>query len=601
MEMLKNKIKTIANKENITLREILGLFTCVNVEDLMCVLKDEINDNFEQLLTDNVFVQNYHLFFYSLIDAIDNFDDIYHIKSYVNITKKDLRQLIKPYTKEGKQKDGYYHTLHTMINNSCESIEAYIEAFKENTEEPETFKIMWFIITELKKPDYLFRIFELHPDYINTKNKDGIHLFKLLVEHIYANLRFWDNETLSYYKRVYVMFLESELLQISNETLFEILELSERNKMSTDPKVKQQVKFFINEINSHYELINKDSRITAIDHIGRKCPVESIEPDMSERVDLRNEFTISIDAVRTERIDTHLIDDAYTLNILENGDYELMIHIPDVDAFIEKDSRTDRYMRGLGESVYARTHKTPLIDYDLAESMSLTHGCDRPAITFKIILNAEGKIQSVDFLKTIVRVNYNLSTRQAEIFMKNNSDDRLFILNEFYKIAVMLRKLRKEKVGNRKKPAVIMDEMNIWPDLITAEYCLQNGITIPYKNYFGKRSARNVEHVSQCEEFATFKKLSATGKEILYSVFDIYNRVYYDTTFVANKSSNNRPIANVGNPLREYIALETNRVIKEIIIEGRKKQQYWEERVERDCIEYTETSARIKGLYNKNI
>ena len=34
-----------------------------------------------------------------------------------------------------------------------------------------------------------------------------------------------------------------------------------------------------------------------------------------------------------------------------------------------------------------------------------------------------------------------------------------------------------------------------------------------------------------------------------------------------------------------------------IIIEGRKKQQYWEERVERDCIEYTETSARIKGLY----
>ena len=61
MEILKNKIKTIANKENITLREILGLFTCVNVEDLMCVLKDEINDNFEQLLTDNVFVQNYHL------------------------------------------------------------------------------------------------------------------------------------------------------------------------------------------------------------------------------------------------------------------------------------------------------------------------------------------------------------------------------------------------------------------------------------------------------------------------------------------------------------------------------------------------------------
>ena len=599
MYLVKNKFKQIANKENITLREILGLFTCQSVSDLMCVLKEDVNDNFDVLLTDSEFVQNYHLFFYSLIDSLQIEDNLQDIKSYLDKTRKDLKELIKPYTKDGKQKDNYYHTLNLMLKEKLERITSYLETFKENSEQPEEFKIVWFVINELRKPDYLYRIFELHPNYINIKNKDSVHLFRALVEHIYANLRHWDEETIVYFKRIYVMFLESDALQLSNEDLFYILQLSEKNKMSSDPKIKQHVKFFINEINSHYEVINKDSRINAITHIGKTSPVETIEPDMTDRVDMRNEFTISIDAVRTEEVNNHLIDDAYTLKVLENGDYELYIHIPDVDAFIEKDSYTDRFMRSLGESVYARNYKTQLLAKEITDAISLVHGSDRPAITFKLHLDAEGNILDIDFMKTIVRVNYNISRRNAEIFMRQNSDERLFILNDFYKVSVMLRKLRKEKVGNRKKADVIMDEMNIWPDLITADYCMQNNIPIPYKNYFGKRSVRNVEHVSQCEEFAAVTGISETGKEILYSVFDIYHRVYYDKNFVANKSSKNKPIANVGNPLREYISLETDRVIKEIIIEGRKKHQYWEERVERDCIEYTETSARIKGLYHK--
>ena len=173
----------------------------------------------------------------------------------------------------------------------------------------------------------------------------------------------------------------------------------------------------------------------------------------------------------------------------------------------------------------------------------------------------------------------------------------LFMLNQLYEVSALLRKSRKETIGNRKKSEIIMDEMNIWPDILTAEYCLDQGIVFPFKNYFGNRSIRSVEHVTTCEEFAKREKISSENKDILYSVFDIYNRVYYDTNFVANKSSKNRPIGNVGNPLREYISLETDRMIKDVIISGIKNREYWAERLERDCIEYTETSAKIKQLY----
>ena len=184
--------------------------------------------------------------------------------------------------------------------------------------------------------------------------------------------------------------------------------------------------------------------------------------------------------------------------------------------------------------------------------------------------------------------------------MSNNSDKRLFVLNQLYDITSLMRKNRKEKIGKRSKPFVIMDEINIFMDLITADYFSENGIVFPYKNYLGKRSSRNVDDVSECEKFATLNSLSDEGKNILYNVFDINNRVYYDTVNHGNKSFNGVSAGNIGNPLREYISLETDRLIKDLVIENLGNYAYWEERILRDCIEYTETSAKIKGLYNKN-
>ena len=52
--------------------------------------------------------------------------------------------------------------------------------------------------------------------------------------------------------------------------------------------------------------------------------------------------------------------------------------------------------------------------------------------------------------------------------------------------------------------------------------------------------------------------------------------------------------------MREYISLETDRLIKDLIIDKLGNEDFWKERIERDCIEYTETSAKIKELYSMN-
>ena len=595
------KIKRIINNNNITLREIYAAFLCDNTADLVCMIKEEINDNMEELLHNDYFIQNYHLFFYTLIDLLGaNLEDYTHIKYLLSDTIKVAKCSLKKYTKKEENKDAFYHGVTSFIHNKLEGISSYIDAITSDLSELPLYKMLWFIITELKNVDYLFRIIELHPDYINLKNKEGESILKVLVEYIYANLKFWDSETIKYYERVFVLFLESDELVLTNDEIISILEMSENNLISTPIDKKKYIKFIINEINSHYEIINKDARVNAISHTNKIVTQELIIPSFDKRVDLRREFTISIDAVRSENLENRLIDDAYTLKELANGEFELMIHIPDVGEYISDSSPLDNHMRALGESVYAKDYKTPLIPYELATKMSLVKGEERPAITFIIKLDSNGSIINFDIKKSIIRVNYNLTRRQADMFMTHNNDERLFVLNKLYEVAVMLRSGRKERVGNRRKGEVIMDEMNIYPDLLVASYCQENRIPFPYKNYAGKRAIRNIEHISQCERYATRARLTEFEKEVLYSVFDIYNRVYYDTIFKVNKSTKNAPIGNVGNPLREFILLETDRMIKDIIIDKKHNDDLWRERIERDCIEYTETSAKIRQLYNSH-
>jgi hypothetical protein len=141
-----------------------------------------------------------------------------------------------------------------------------------------------------------------------------------------------------------------------------------------------------------------------------------------------------------------------------------------------------------------------------------------------------------------------------------------------------------------------MDEFNILPDLETAKYCEKNGIIFPYKNYGGKLPSGSRKHIKAVQQFEAENNLDEESSKLLNSIFDIYNRVFYDTINYGNKTYKGAPCGSVGNPMREYIALETDRLIKDVIIHD-SNLDYWQERIENDCIEYTEISAKIKELY----
>jgi len=376
---------------------------------------------------------------------------------------------------------------------------------------------------------------------------------------------------------------------------------AERTLPHTSIEGRQDVNFLINEINGHYATINADEKKTALDYIKQGCPVDSFANFTSrddERKDLQGLFTLSIDRSGSNKIGNGMLfDDTFSYIPTNDGGAILYVHVPDVDYYVKKNSETDMFMRSLGESIYLKNYRTHLLHPALGTLCSLRQGEARPAITFRIKLDCNGAIRDIDFFESIVNVNYNLTTKDAGTFMKNNNDKKLFILNDMFEMAKQMRRRRKETIGKRSKANIIIDEFNIAPDMGTAAFFQDQGIVFPYKNFAGKKSPFAREDVAKVGDYLDTHDLSEEQRDLLTSIFDANHRVYYDTVNHGNNSFGGVPMGNVGNPLREYISLETLRLIKDIIIKKEGNIDYWESRIERDCIEFTETSARIKTLY----
>lgn len=598
LELFRN-LTSIMNKKNITKLELISSFYAKSISEVAQIIGDFIDNNVIELLERcPEFYDNYHLFLYELVELCEIEDDVLAVKNLINKNIKSIRDITKEYNKGNKDKDSLYNIL-TRISKLIKSNKSYMEDFPINDDNSEEYKIIWFVINVLRTPDYLFRLLEVNPDYANLRDCENNHIFLNYIKEYIASMKKLDDSEIKKYKRIITMFLESDNLRLSNTELFSLLEMLENNLSIQDLNDKRNIMFVQNEIERHYEIINSDSRLIAPDYANIPCPRVIIRREGDERVDLTHLFTFSIDSVRGKDTSRILIDDSISIENTLDG-INLYVHVPDVDYFVPKDSETDKYMRNIGETIYAKDYRAPMLNYDIAKMCSLVHGEKRAAITFIIKIDFNGKILDIDFKKSIINVNYNLSRSYAEMFYHSDHDPALKkALHTAKYYATRLRKNRGETVGKMKMSSLVMEEFNVIVDMVVADYFNDKEIVFPYKNYLGKRSVRTAKDVSKCESFNLTNEISPEGRNILYSIFDIYNRIYYDTEALPNSSFGGHIAGNVGNPMREYISLETDRLIKDLIISGEHNEAYWEERILRDCIEYTETSSKIKELYTR--
>ena len=133
---------------------------------------------------------------------------------------------------------------------------------------------------------------------------------------------------------------------------------------------------------------------------------ESIEKkETIGRLDLRGTLTVTIDGE-----DAKDLDDAITIKRLENGNYELGVHIADVTNYVTEGSPLDKEALHRGTSVYLVDRVIPMLPHRLSNGIcSLNAGVDRLALSCIMEIDECGNVIGHRLAETVIRVTRRMS------------------------------------------------------------------------------------------------------------------------------------------------------------------------------------------------
>lgn len=136
-----------------------------------------------------------------------------------------------------------------------------------------------------------------------------------------------------------------------------------------------------------------------------KVPDLPSEKDMIGRVDLRNEITFTIDGA-----DAKDLDDAVHIKMLENGNFELGVHIADVSYYVTEGSALDKEALSRGTSVYVTDRVVPMLPERLSNGIcSLNPHLDRLTQSCIMEIDKHGRVLNQQITQTVIKTTHRMT------------------------------------------------------------------------------------------------------------------------------------------------------------------------------------------------
>ncbi|AUT05540.1 Ribonuclease R [Streptococcus parauberis] len=129
------------------------------------------------------------------------------------------------------------------------------------------------------------------------------------------------------------------------------------------------------------------------------------DKDLMGRVDLRKEITITIDGA-----DAKDLDDAIHIKKLENGNFELGVHIADVSYYVTEGSALNREAAERGTSVYVTDRVVPMLPERLSNGIcSLNPNVDRLTQSAIMEIDMQGKVVDYQICQSIINTTLRMT------------------------------------------------------------------------------------------------------------------------------------------------------------------------------------------------
>ncbi len=167
-------------------------------------------------------------------------------------------------------------------------------------------------------------------------------------------------------------------------------------------------------------------------------PAEITVKDISARRDFRQVPTFTIDPA-----DARDFDDALSLNKLDNGNWEVGVHIADVTYYVKPGSLTEEEARQRATSVYLVDRVVPMLPERLSNHIcSLNPGEDKLTYSAVFELNDKAEVIQEWFGRTIINSDRQFSYAEAQKVIDTGNGpmkDQVLVLHT---LAQHLRKRR---------------------------------------------------------------------------------------------------------------------------------------------------------------
>jgi ribonuclease R len=151
----------------------------------------------------------------------------------------------------------------------------------------------------------------------------------------------------------------------------------------------------------------------------KAVPQKISDAEIKDRLDLREVMTLTIDPKTAKDF-----DDALSIAELEDGKFEIGVHIADVSYYVPFNSEVDQEAQRRATSVYLPDRVAPMLPELLSNDLcSLNPNVDRLAFSVMYTIDRTGKIHNEYIAKTVIHSKKRFAYEDAQKIIETGKGD----------------------------------------------------------------------------------------------------------------------------------------------------------------------------------
>ena len=196
-----------------------------------------------------------------------------------------------------------------------------------------------------------------------------------------------------------------------------------------------------------------------------RIPIEIPEEEFKRRKDMRKDFVFTIDPA-----DAKDFDDALSIELLDNGNFYLGVHIADVSHYVRKETILDKEAYSRGTSVYLVDRVIPMLPEKLSNGVcSLRPNEDKLTYSCFMEIDDNGRLVDYSIEETAIHSKHRFTYEQAQEVLDGANHKYTKELKTAEKLAKVLHKKRFKEGAidfENPEPKFVLDEKGTPIDVI---------------------------------------------------------------------------------------------------------------------------------------